>query len=227
MARKTKAISHGILELDRVFSMGIYRFFHIAWKQPFRFPFRFLLISLLKLLTLSIDGTTWFPLVPIFLMTFSNPKTHFFTISLHRMLLELYIGSLFLVVVELFLKSLFKRKRPALKSNSHPRFIHAENFSFPSGHTLRAFYIAASISNNFLPLLSNHGPTRHIFQSRFGSIFSLPLTLFLWSSGVALSRVAVGRHFVLDVAGGAAVGLLCEFLNRSTELIPAVLNVFM
>ena len=49
----------------------------------------------------------------------------------------------------------------------------------------------------------------------FALLYPLPLVLvpilFAWSLSVCLSRVLLGRHHVLDVAGGIAIGVV-EYL---------------
>ncbi len=137
---------------------------------------KFILYSM-RMHSLSVDGLLWFPLVPLILSLSSS--MHF---SLQ--LLEIYMGTLFAAVLELAIKWIVGRKRPNLEVNKKQRFVEAENYSFPSGHALRAFYIAAWIS-------SRH---RHT------------LGLILWALLVGISRIASGRHFFLDVVFGGVLG---------------------
>ena len=83
------------------------------------------------------------------------------------------------------LKFLIKRRRPegdwgAIYRNTDPH-------SFPSGHAARAFLIAL--------LASLLGPAE------------LGAALWVWAPLVALARVAMGVHYLSDVAAGAIVGL--------------------
>lgn len=68
--------------------------------------------------------------------------------------------------------------------------VSVDKFSFPSGHATRACYIA------------------HFFSKVFVVSPLLRLPLILWSSAVCISRIMLRRHHILDVAGGAALGVL-------------------
>jgi membrane-associated phospholipid phosphatase len=208
---------HGLQNLliaDKRISLSIHHTFEDAslWHSPIKF----FILFILKMHTMSIDGITWFPIVPLVLLFTANRANLSSQDSVQRMLIELYLGSLLGVVVELTLKPLFRRTRPPLKTNEKPRFIAAENFSFPSGHSLRAFYVAAAISLRWADML----------QFRYGiePRVLIPV-LYLWAIIVALSRVALGRHFLLDVMGGAAAGILCEILLAAAAAVPNMLGL--
>ncbi|MEY4295285.1 MAG: hypothetical protein RLY82_973 [Pseudomonadota bacterium] len=101
-------------------------------------------------------------------------------------------------IVSTALKESFKIMRP-------PAVLAPEQFhlighklelvSFPSGHTLTAFAVAALL------------------------IFGLSLRgwrllgVLALACAIGLSRVAVGAHWPLDVAGGAALGFACGWLG--------------
>lgn len=96
---------------------------------------------------------------------------------------------------ESILKLFFQRQRPKYAEQSHFVSIVGEWFSFPSGHSLRAFYFVFWISRSrFVKLLQ---PVLLIPRARM----CMP-----WAIGVAWSRVAKGRHFPLDVLAGAVLG---------------------
>ncbi len=94
------------------------------------------------------------------------------------------------------LKNSLKRRRP---QESVPGFrslvAAADQFSFPSGHSSAAFLLATAL------LVVYGGPV---------------IAMFLWASGVALSRVLLGVHFPGDTVAGALMGssiaLLCAGL---------------
>lgn len=84
------------------------------------------------------------------------------------------------------LKNSLRRKRPA---QSLPGFkshiIASDEFSFPSGHTSAAFLFVTLLVMHFGPLMT---------------------PLYLWSAGVALSRIYLGVHFPSDTVMGAVLG---------------------
>lgn len=89
------------------------------------------------------------------------------------------------------LKRRFRRKRPC-EYTAHPYYdvkplgyVPSDHFSFPSGHSMNAFAVAALLALQF-PWLA-------------------PLTLVLAAS-VAASRVLLGLHFVSDVVVGSLLG---------------------
>jgi len=90
-----------------------------------------------------------------------------------------------LAAMVLGIKFLFRRQRPPGEWGSVYRL--TDPHSFPSGHAARAFLIAA--------LVVAWGPAW------------LVSIIVLWAPLVALARVAVGLHFLLDVVGGVLLGL--------------------
>ncbi len=104
---------------------------------------------------------------------------------------ELSVALLWTVAVTAVLvylaKYYFKRERP---SDPH-RGLGADKFSFPSGHAARVTAVAITLS------------------------FLFPLwtaAFLLWGTAVSLSRVALARHFLSDIIGGAAVGFVVGLL---------------
>ncbi|MGK7370447.1 MAG: phosphatase PAP2 family protein [Candidatus Halalkalibacterium sp. M3_1C_030] len=84
-------------------------------------------------------------------------------------------------------KFLFARERPYKNDGAYDfDFVSAGQTSFPSGHTARAFsFITPWIM--YYP-----GPLTY-------SLFALP-------AGTAIARIAKGKHWMSDVAAGAAIG---------------------
>jgi membrane-associated phospholipid phosphatase len=132
---------------------------------------------------MSSDGKLWFPGLMLSAL-FSRSRA--FSI-------EALIGISICAACELSIKQLVKRERPRLKINAKKRFIDAESYSFPSGHTARAWYLSLFLISHFAAQSSG------------------PLFFILWACGVALSRVVCGRHWFGDVAGGSALGILVYF----------------
>lgn len=80
------------------------------------------------------------------------------------------------------MKAAFRRVRPDYVRQSTFYCLPGEWFSFPSGHTMRAAFLARRL------LGDGPGPWSYVLL-------------------VAWARVARGKHFPLDVAGGLAGGL--------------------
>jgi presqualene diphosphate phosphatase len=115
-------------------------------------------------------------------------------------LFHFYLLTLLDLAVIGVLKPTFHRTRPPYNSGLQAVTIEAvDKFSFPSGHATRAVSVAAFVL--------------YVAATRPGSLPPwMETKLFLttvvaWSAAVAASRVALGRHHVLDVLAGAAVGV--------------------
>ncbi|GMH87597.1 hypothetical protein TrST_g5984 [Triparma strigata] len=99
------------------------------------------------------------------------------------------------IFVETALKWVFRRTRPTYAPQSKVHSVPGEWFSFPSGHSLRAFYWPFWLS-------------RSKFVRLLAPIITFPRARYCvpWACGVGWSRVAKGRHFPGDVAVGALIG---------------------
>lgn len=97
------------------------------------------------------------------------------------------------------LKPLFHRRRPAYNTGIGHVTIHViDQFSFPSGHATRVAFVAA-----FLTYARATYP-----DALHPVIAAAPFTaaVYGWAATVCASRVALGRHHVLDVVAGAIIG---------------------
>lgn len=100
--------------------------------------------------------------------------------------LTVLLSIIALALIVLPIKFLIRRRRPegewgALYRNTDPH-------SFPSGHAARAILIAV--------LATGLGPAW------------LALLLWIWAPLVSLARVAMGVHYLSDVAAGMILGLM-------------------
>jgi undecaprenyl-diphosphatase len=91
-----------------------------------------------------------------------------------------------LAIVVLGVKLLIRRRRPEGEWGAIYR--STDPHSFPSGHAARAFLLA-------------------VLAVAWGSAV-LAGILIVWAPLVALSRVAMGLHYLSDVVGGALLGLI-------------------
>ncbi len=95
------------------------------------------------------------------------------------------------IAVFLKIKKSAKRRRPcAIEPHCWASLLPPDQFSFPSGHTITAFAVTASLSH-FYPLLLG------------GLLFC--------AISVAASRILLGMHFLSDVLAGALLGTLLGF----------------
>jgi undecaprenyl-diphosphatase len=97
------------------------------------------------------------------------------------------VGVLLAHVSSLLLKRAFGVERPNERFPEPEPLVPAPtDFSFPSGHATTSFAAAALIA---------------------GAAPRLAVPAFVLAAAVAFSRVYVGVHYPLDVAGGALLGL--------------------
>lgn len=99
------------------------------------------------------------------------------------------------------LKPAVGRKRPEQNGGMTVITIHAiDQYSFPSGHATRA-----GLNFAFVAYLQIYHPDcLYMFAQ---SSFFLTIVA-IWAAAVAVSRVALGRHHVTDVAFGLLLGVL-------------------
>lgn len=96
------------------------------------------------------------------------------------------LGIVVTAVIVLALKFTFRRSRPAGEWGDIYR--KTDPHSFPSGHAARAF---------LLPVLA----------AGVGPVWFFA-ALIIWAPLVALARVAMGVHYVSDIAAGTVIGIL-------------------
>ena len=90
------------------------------------------------------------------------------------------------VALFLKLKRITGRRRPcAIEPHCWAQLLPPDQFSFPSGHTITAFAVAASLGG-FYP--------------------EMQPALYFCAVSVAASRILLGMHFLTDVLAGAMLG---------------------
>ena len=109
--------------------------------------------------------------------------------------------------VETVCKLFFSRVRPRYALQSSVMSLPCDEFSFPSGHTMRAFYwVYYMSSNRFFALVRPF-----LFSLGRGGVGPL----FVWASAVGVARIGKGRHYPLDILAGGLVGSLTGYLTES------------
>jgi len=107
-----------------------------------------------------------------------------------KMLAATFAGGL---VLELLLKSIFRRARPA------PFFeiLRPASYSFPSGHALFSFCFFGGLALLISPRLARPKAKRALWLVSVTMIF-----------GIGFSRIYLGVHYPSDVLAGYAAGLV-------------------
>jgi undecaprenyl-diphosphatase len=102
-----------------------------------------------------------------------------------------FAGTSALAALVMGIKFLVRRRRPEGEWGSIYR--NTDPHSFPSGHAARSFLIAV--------IATGLGP---------GWIAAI---IWLWAPLVALARVAMGVHYISDIAAGAALGIVFALIG--------------
>lgn len=99
------------------------------------------------------------------------------------------------MLVVSFLKAATRRRRPVQNKKDCFMMVGADKFSFPSGHASRSVFMAYFFI--------------HLWPV---PIYVVP-PLCAWAVAVAISRVVMRRHHVLDVLAGVFAGIFTGMLN--------------
>ena len=145
--------------------------------------------ALWELVSLSADGIVWFGGLGALCMLPTESK---WSPGAHA--LEMFaIGMVVDLAVIVALKQTFRRKRPVYHRPDF-RFVGPDKYSFPSGHSTRAWLVSALL-----------------FSTKAGDVWSgaLGRASLAWAACVSVGRVALGRHYVTDIVCGAFVSLVC------------------
>ncbi|XP_033643333.1 phospholipid phosphatase 6-like [Asterias rubens] len=137
-----------------------------------------------KLIELGGHGVPWI-VIPVTLMYFTEDPWFM------EILLNLLAGIFLDLLVSLILKSLVRRPRPNVNQNDMVLTASVDSlYSFPSGHCTRAGMLA------------------FFFIANIDFTVIQAMILLVWTVGIALSRVCLGRHYIMDVSCGLIIGLL-------------------
>ncbi|KAF6152403.1 hypothetical protein GIB67_038026 [Kingdonia uniflora] len=160
--------------------------------------------SILKTLEISGDGRFWFPIPIAIYFTLTNST------NLHSILIGLVIGFLLDLVLVGLIKFLIRRPRPVYNKGMHLT-VAVDHWSFPSGHSSRVCFIASYLC------LSKRVIKEAAVELGYGDddgkfVIFFVLIVCFWSVITSISRVLLGRHFVLDVFAGACLGVFNALL---------------
>ncbi|KAL2345360.1 hypothetical protein Fmac_006645 [Flemingia macrophylla] len=160
---------------------------------------------LLRLLELAADFRFFFPVsLSLFLAApaASPLRSH--------LLLPLLLCSLLDLLFVALVKLLIRRSRPSYASHSdYSAVVSVDNFSFPSGHSSRVCFVASILSLSRPHILANLNSPRVAIRGHQVLPIDLLITaVWAWALTTVVSRVALGRHYVIDVCFGACFGFL-------------------
>lgn len=121
----------------------------------------------------------------------------YFLFGFRRELLFVIAVSIGSALLNVFLKWIFQRERPDIH-----RLIEEAGYSFPSGHSMAAFTLYATLTF----IMWSH------INSKLGRslIIALASTIIL---GIGISRIYLGVHFPSDVLGGYLTSGLWLFFS--------------
>ncbi|XP_028174796.1 polyisoprenoid diphosphate/phosphate phosphohydrolase PLPP6 isoform X1 [Ostrinia nubilalis] len=134
-----------------------------------------------KLLEVSCHGIVWLAGWLSFIWLFNNKE-------LYQIQVNMLIALILDIIVIAVIKAFVRRRRPVPMNKLTE--IGPDKYSFPSGHASRATLIAFIL----------------MYQDPISFIFYPPL--LAWVTSVALSRILLERHYILDVLGGFGIGIL-------------------
>lgn len=124
-------------------------------------------------------------------------------------------------------KLLFRRPRPIYNvQEDFTVVVSVDAHSFPSGHASRTAFLALFMSHCLGQLGAGRGAGtagRAGALARLGGVARVvgPRTLWwVWALATSLSRVAMGRHYLLDVAMGFALGQVTARIATRGTLSP-------
>lgn len=112
-----------------------------------------------------------------------------------NLLLALLLDLLFVAL----LKVIVRRKRPQNNVDDMFATVSVDRYSFPSGHSSRAAMVT-------------------LLFSLYWKSTSFVVLGYVWASMVATSRVALGRHHVLDVILGMVLGYFEYYITLQVWL---------
>ena len=120
-----------------------------------------------------------------------------------KQFLALAVVLILVAIISQGLKALIFRERPFVDHPFIEKLSEAGSSSFPSGHTLEAFAVAAALT--------------FLFSRK-----KIVIPVYIWALLVAYSRMALGVHYPSDVLAGIVIGTFIGWIvpwifNRNVQ----------
>lgn len=143
--------------------------------------------ALARTLSRTGDGL-WYP-TAILLASFAVPERFF------ELIFQACVGFAFHLVAYTQIKQRVRRPRPfqAALAGERPTVLPLDEYSFPSGHSASAAFLAILLCS-YVPMLA---------------WVAIP-----WVLGVSWSRYRLGVHYLSDLVGGWALGLVSALVTQ-------------
>jgi presqualene diphosphate phosphatase len=144
-----------------------------------------------KVFEYSGDGIFWLGLT-LSMLVFSRGNRS--TLHHQQLWLNFLLGLIIDLVETGLLKAIVRRNRPVYNQVAKDMhvIVAVDQFSFPSGHSSRASFIAIFV----VCCVADPNAT------------ALIVSTLAWAACIALSRCLMGRHYLGDVVAGIGVGVL-------------------
>ncbi|KAL3680677.1 hypothetical protein R1sor_023633 [Riccia sorocarpa] len=156
--------------------------------------------------------------------------------ELRSFILNLFLAFMFDLIFIGIVKTIIRRPRPVYNKGMYV-FVAADHWSFPSGHSSRALLIATYFwfyesmwgplsAEHFVPYIKPYldqiYPGSGLVLLGVKSLVA-PAALYLltaWAVATATSRILLGRHYVMDVIVGSALGVAEGYLLHHLLHVP-------
>eukprot|EP00249_Psilotum_nudum_P013900 c24575_g1_i1 orf=255-1112(-) len=181
----------------------------------------------LRLLEYSGDGLFWLPVSAAVWLTpmlgLSTIQDFFFKLLIGFLLDLIFVGTL---------KVLIRRCRPIYNKGMY-LVVSVDHWSFPSGHSSRAFLIFSFFvlhsslwkNLNGVQLRSANGLGDFMARVDFRGAYCIMASFVgIWAVATASSRIFLGRHYLLDVVAGSVLGVLEAAMVYKLLLSPGILS---
>ena len=158
---------------------------------------------ILRSLEWSGDGLFWIPVTAALCCSSS--------VLVHSFFRCLFVGFIFDLCLIGMMKVIVRRPRPIYNKGMY-LVVSVDHYSFPSGHSSRAFLILVFIfeyayqwKDDILSELSSY-VNPNVDEGLL--YWALGCLVAVWVMATASSRVLLGRHYVIDVVVGSLLGVL-------------------